>query len=137
MKRLTDRKTAADLKRNCEGLRAKGIDANISDLRYIKLAEYENADENFEIFRKTHTVTLYECDAENNIECNKTACYLYGGECRHTLEKRFAKGSKPAKTNWDELASYALDKDLQEETKWTKENPALTPFIKQRFMKRR
>ena len=36
-----------------------------------------------------------------------------------------------------ELASYALDEDLQEETKWTKENPALTPFIKRRFMKRR
>lgn len=45
MGRLTDRKTAADLKRNCEGLRAKGIEPNMSDLRYIKLAEYENREE--------------------------------------------------------------------------------------------
>lgn len=45
MERLTDRKTAADLKRNCEGLRKKGIEPNMSDLRYIKLAEYENEEE--------------------------------------------------------------------------------------------
>ena len=45
MKRLTDRKTAADLKRNAEGLQAKGIEPNMSDLRYIKLAEYENREE--------------------------------------------------------------------------------------------
>lgn len=45
MKRLTDRKTAADLKRNCDGLRAAGIEPSMSDLRYIKLAEYENREE--------------------------------------------------------------------------------------------
>lgn len=45
MERLTDRKTAADLKRNCDGLKAAGIEPNISDLRYIKLAEYENREE--------------------------------------------------------------------------------------------
>ena len=45
MERLTDRKTAADLKRNCEGLRKKGIEPSMSDLRYIKLAEYENKEE--------------------------------------------------------------------------------------------
>lgn len=91
MKRLTDRRTAAELKANADDLRAAGIEPLISDLRYIKLAEYENTDEDFETFRKTHTATLYECDAENNTECKKTACYLYGGECRHTLDKRFAK----------------------------------------------
>jgi len=91
MERLTDRKTAAELKANGERLRELGFEPSILDRRYIKLAEYENADEDFETFRKTHTATLYECDAENNTECKKTACYIYGGECRHTLDKRFAK----------------------------------------------
>lgn len=45
MERLTDRKTAADLKENAEKLRAAGVEPNISDLRYIKLAEYENEEE--------------------------------------------------------------------------------------------
>ena len=45
MERLTDRKTAAELKENAEKLRATGLEPTISDLRYIKLAEYENHDE--------------------------------------------------------------------------------------------
>ena len=45
MKRLTDRKIAAELKANADGLRAAGIEPTISDQRYIKLAEYENRDE--------------------------------------------------------------------------------------------
>ena len=45
MERLTDRKTAAELKENAEKLRATGLEPTISDLRYIKLAEYENCDE--------------------------------------------------------------------------------------------
>ena len=43
--RLTDSKVAADLKRNIEGLQAKGFPPEVSDLRYIKLAEYEDAEE--------------------------------------------------------------------------------------------
>lgn len=46
MERLTDRKTAAALKSNAEKLRAAGATPSISDLRYIKLAEYEDAEEN-------------------------------------------------------------------------------------------
>lgn len=42
MTRLTDKHTAAELKRNCDGLRAAGIDPPMSDLRYIRLAEYED-----------------------------------------------------------------------------------------------
>ena len=42
MKRLTDKRTAEALKRNAEGLAAKGFDVPIDDLRYIKLANYEN-----------------------------------------------------------------------------------------------
>ena len=45
MNRLTDRKIAAELKRNCDGLRAAGIDPPMSDLRYIRLAEYEDIEE--------------------------------------------------------------------------------------------
>lgn len=45
MKRLTDRKVAADLKKNIEGLRAVGAEPSMSDLRYVKLAEYEDAEE--------------------------------------------------------------------------------------------
>lgn len=45
MERLTDKELAKALKSNCEGLKWAGIEPNISDLRYIKLAEYENAAE--------------------------------------------------------------------------------------------
>lgn len=45
MKRMTDRKLASELKRNAEGLIKAGIEPSISDLRYIKLAEYENKEE--------------------------------------------------------------------------------------------
>ena len=45
MDRLTDRKTAAALKKNADGLREKGVEPNMSDLRYINLADYENIEE--------------------------------------------------------------------------------------------
>lgn len=45
MERLTDRELAKALKSNCEGLKRAGIEPNMSDLRYIKLAEYENREE--------------------------------------------------------------------------------------------
>jgi hypothetical protein len=45
MERLTDRKTADELKAKADGLRALGIELDILDRRYIKLAEYENRDE--------------------------------------------------------------------------------------------
>lgn len=48
MKRLTDRGTAEVLKRNAEGLMSKGFDVPIDDLRYIKLADYENIVERLE-----------------------------------------------------------------------------------------
>lgn len=47
MNRLTDRKTAEAVKANIEGLQAKGFEVSISDLIYVKLAEYENAEEDF------------------------------------------------------------------------------------------
>lgn len=45
MKRLTDKRTAEALRYNTAGLMAKGFDVPIDDLRYIKLAEYEDEEE--------------------------------------------------------------------------------------------
>ena len=45
MKRLTDRKTAEAVKANAQKLQAAGFEVSISDLIYIKLAEYENEEE--------------------------------------------------------------------------------------------
>lgn len=122
MERLTDRKTAAELKENAEKLRAAGLEPTISDQRYIKLAEYENAEEFIEMTTHTPVLSYQTAAIKAALENDKCKAYF---------------GSKATKTICDELASYALDEDLQEETKWTKENPALTPFIKQRFMQRR
>lgn len=44
-KRLTDRDVAEKLKENVEGLKKAGIKPDTGDLRYIKLAEFENLEE--------------------------------------------------------------------------------------------
>ena len=43
--RLTDRAEAEKIKNNIAGLKAKGIEPDMSDLRYVKLAEFENEQE--------------------------------------------------------------------------------------------
>lgn len=43
--RLTNRKTAEAVKSNMEGLKAKGMEYSSLDESYVKLAEYENAEE--------------------------------------------------------------------------------------------
>lgn len=45
MERLTDKKTAEDMRRNYEGLRAAGMPRDIATERYIKLAEFEDIQE--------------------------------------------------------------------------------------------
>ena len=45
MNRLTDRKTAEAVKANAEKLQEAGMEPSILDMIYIKLAEYENAEE--------------------------------------------------------------------------------------------
>lgn len=55
--RLTDRKVAEELEHNIEGLQKAGIEPDISDLRYIKLAKYENEEE-----RKKSTICNYDPD---------------------------------------------------------------------------
>lgn len=54
MKRLTDKKVAADLKRNAEGLQAAGVKIDYSHLIYIKLAEYEDEEERRACIYSTH-----------------------------------------------------------------------------------
>lgn len=57
MERLTDHKTAEALRNNAEGLSTKGIDVPIDDLRYIKLARYEDEEE-----RKQAIACNYDTD---------------------------------------------------------------------------
>ena len=122
MERLTDRKTAADLKANAEKLRAAGLEPSEIDKRYMKLAAYEDAEEFIEMTTHAPVLSYHTAAIKAALENGKHKVYF---------------DSKATKTIFDELASYAIDEDPQEETKWAKENPALTPFIKQRFMKRR
>lgn len=66
MERLTDRKTAAAVKSNLEGLQAKGLEISRIELEYIKLAEYENAEEDGRILPGELTAKLEA--AEKQIE---------------------------------------------------------------------
>ena len=62
-KRQTDRETAEALKKNILGLIEKGLTPSIMDIRYVKLAEYEN--------REEELARLYSCrydDIEENDE---------------------------------------------------------------------
>ena len=45
MQRLTNRRTAEQVRQNCEGLIKAGVQPSILDLMYCRLAEYEDADE--------------------------------------------------------------------------------------------
>ena len=125
MERLTDRKTAAALKKNADGLKEKGIEPNISDLRYIKLAEYENAAEHIEMTTNT-PVLSYQVAA-----------------IKYALENR---PRKAAKVNLEKIVecAYLLDNEPEQGTQWLKDNPVLNvdgksinDMIMRRFMERR
>ncbi len=130
MERLTDRELAEALKSNCEGLKRAGIEPSISDLRYIKLAEYENAAEHIE------TVT------------SASALSYQVAMIKHLMDGKAVKckvriGDKPTKTI-DGTAVYELDDDPKNETKWAKDNPSINvdgksvnDMIMRRFMERR
>ena len=45
MERLTDRRTAEQVRENIEGLIAAGVEPSVSDVRYVRLAEYEDKEE--------------------------------------------------------------------------------------------
>lgn len=62
-KRQTDRETAEKLKKNILGLVERGLTPSVMDIRYVKLAEYEN--------REEELARLYSCkydDIEDNDE---------------------------------------------------------------------
>lgn len=52
--RLTDRKVAEDLRTNIEGLAKAGIEPDMANLRYVKLAEFEDAQEVKSIHNEDH-----------------------------------------------------------------------------------
>lgn len=52
-KRQTDRETAENLKKNILGLVERGLTPSVMDIRYVKLAEYEN--------REEELARLYSC----------------------------------------------------------------------------
>lgn len=61
--RQTDRKTAEALKKNILGLVERGLTPSVMDIRYVKLAEYEN--------REEELMKLYSCrydEIEDNDE---------------------------------------------------------------------
>ena len=86
MNRLTDRRTAQQVKENAAGLLEKGLAPAVSDQIYIKLAEYENAEE--------EGVTLYFCNPELNTGCEKSSCYINGGGCMQTTNIKFRRKLK-------------------------------------------
>lgn len=45
MDRLTNKKTADELRHNIAGLIAAGIEPSALDIRYVKLADYEDEEE--------------------------------------------------------------------------------------------
>lgn len=131
MDRLTDRKTAAALKKNADGLKAKGIEPNISDLRYIKLAEYENAAEYIEIVTNAPALSYQVAMIKQLMDGKAVRCKVNITD-------------KPTKTIIDETAVYKLDDEPKDETKWAKNNPSLNvdgksinDMIMRRFMERR
>ena len=86
MNRLTNRRTAEQVAENAAGLLEKGLAPSVSDLYYIKLAEYENAAED--------GITLYLCDPELNTDCDKTGCYINGGGCMQTSKIEYRRKLK-------------------------------------------
>ena len=57
MNRLTDSRTAEQVRQNCEGLIKAGVRPSILDLMYCRLADYENEEE-----RKERSCVNYDPD---------------------------------------------------------------------------
>ena len=131
MERLTDKELAKALKSNCEGLKRAGIEPNMSDLRYIKLAEYENAAEHIEIVTNAPAVAWQVAVIKQLMDGKAVRCKVNIAD-------------KPTKTIIDETSVYKLDDEPKDETKWAKDNPSLNvggksinDMIMRRFMERR
>lgn len=57
MNRLTDKRTAEQVRQNCEKLLQAGVQPSILDLMYVRLADYENEEE-----RRERTSVNYDPD---------------------------------------------------------------------------
>lgn len=57
MNRLTDSRTAEQVRQNCEKLLQAGVQPSILDLMYVRLADYENEEE-----RRERTSVNYDPD---------------------------------------------------------------------------
>lgn len=90
MKRLTDRRTAEQVRENIEKLRAAGVEPSVSDVRYVKLAEYEDKEKRGK-WRQVSVQTdefnnhLYECTLcratdRHNINVNVPYCWHCGAK---------------------------------------------------------
>lgn len=131
MDRLTDRKTAAALKKNADGLKSKGIEPSVSDLRYIKLAEYENAAELIETATNAPVISYQVAMIKQLMDGKAVKCNVKIAD-------------KPTKTIIDETAVFELDEEPKGETKWEKNNlsinvdgKSINNMIMRRFMERR
>lgn len=90
MERLTDRRTAEQVRENIEKLRAAGIEPSVSDLRYVKLAEYEDKDkrgkwrqvsvQNDEFNNHLYECTLCRATDRHNINVNVPYCWHCGAK---------------------------------------------------------
>ena len=136
MERLTDRELAKALKSNCEGLKRAGIEPNMSDLRYIKLAEYENAAELINTTTNAPALS-YQVVMIKELLDGKAV------RCKVNIADKPTK-TIVAKTLFDETSVYKLDEEPKDETKWAKDNPSINidgksinNMIMRRFMERR
>lgn len=109
MQRLTDRARAAELKAIITRMEAGGFEVAEENKIYVKLAEYENAEEFIEMTTHAPVLSYQAAALKAVLENAKYKVYF---------------GIDTAKTIYDELASYVIDEDPQEEAKWPKENPA-------------
>lgn len=44
-------------------------------------------------------MNLYVCDPDKNTKCNKTECYLHGGQCQMTSNKDFERTGECKETD--------------------------------------
>lgn len=98
MNRLTDKEVAKALKSNCEGLKRAGIEPNMSDLRYIKLAEYENAAEHIEIVTNAPAISYQVAMIKQLMDGKAVRCKVNIAD-------------KPTKTIIDETSVYELSEE--------------------------
>ena len=99
MERLTDRKRAAALKDIITRMEAGGFEVAEENKIYVKLAEYENAEEFVEMTTHAPVISYQTLAVKALLENGKHKVYF---------------DSKATKTIFDELASYAIDEELHE-----------------------